>query len=268
VTEEVRWTPTGKAELEQTYGELYDETDAAELRAVVFKYAKQQLAAWKRGSKVADDEGKKAIPLGEQLAKGKLPKKLSVDDGARLLSLVGASSSNQLEPLGELLLREYGQAWAVAVAARMWSHKSAYDNPDWPKSEKRAAIYFVAIEDDDDSVHDASCSYAKSGFTEYLYRRWSKSTAAERAEIKKAVTAIWDDTTPHARPALAYLSHDPKRAKQSAEELVHAGESPWPHWAWDHLPQMITDVELALRLLKGGVSLYVISSIGNACWQS
>jgi len=268
VTEEVRWTKAGKAALETDYGRIHYDADAADLKKRAVAAAKASKAEWKTGLKKADHEGKRAVELANQVAQGKLPKKLSVDDGARLLSLMGTSESEHLEVLGELLIREHGLAWAVAVAARMWSHRSEYSHPKWPKKSKTDAMYITAIEDDDDHVHDASCSYSKATFTEYLHRRWRKSTAAERAEMKKGVSAIWSDVTPHARPALAYLSHDPKRAKQSAEELLHAGESPWPFWAWDHLPMMIEDVELALSLLKGGISIQCIASIGTAIWES
>ena len=266
-TEVVRWTPAARAALDDPGPTLRDTPDR-ELHAVVAKAVESAAPRWKRGLAHADDEGTAAVALADAtLAKGKLPKRPSVDDAARLLSLLGAGGGEACEPLGELLLRAHGLAFAVAVAARMWSHVSSSRNPDWPKSERRAAIFIRAIDDDDDHVHDASCSYAKSGFTRYLARRYQASPAKERAEMRKGVTAIWKTTTPHARPALAYLTNDPKRAKQSAEELIHAGESPWPFWAWDHLPYVITDAALALRVLRDNqLSLRLIDNLGPAVW--
>jgi hypothetical protein len=62
-------------------------------------------------------------PLASAIVKGKLPA-LSVDDAARLLSLVGVGSSEFVPPLGELVIRMLGPSDAMDVLARMWSHKS------------------------------------------------------------------------------------------------------------------------------------------------
>lgn len=268
MTEEVRWTPAGRAALAAPGGDLFrDATDAA-LRTRVFAAARAQAAAWKRGAAKADDEGRAAASVAAAtLAAGKLPARPSIDDAARLLSLVGASGSEHVGPLGELVIRARGLPFAIAVAARMWSHRSASDNPDWPRSTRRAAVYIRAIDDDDDHVHDASCSYSKAAFTRYLERRYRTGTAAERAAMRKGVTAIWKTTTPHARPALAYATRDPQRAKQSARELIHAGESPWPYFAWDHLPYVLTDAELVARLLRDRpLSVELIANLGTAAW--
>jgi hypothetical protein len=267
MTEEVRWTPAGKAALAQ-FEPTLRKTPEKELRAAVAKAAKHMKPQWKRGAKHADDEGKAAIKTAEStIAKGKLPK-ASVDDAARVLSLIGASESDYVYPLGELLIRAHGVAFGVAVAARMWSLRSESKNPDWPKSEKRAAIYVTAIDDDDDHVHDASCSYSKNRFADYLHRRYREATATERKEMTKAVTALWDEAAPHARPVLAYITRDPKRAKQSAEQLIHAGLSPWPFWAWDHLPSVIDDPELLEKMQPGGATLEYIANIGMGIWQA
>jgi len=149
----------------------------------------------------------------------------------------------------------------------MWSHVSESHNPDWPNSNRRRAIYIKAIDDDADSVHDASCSYSKAAFTRYLQKRHRAGTAAERKQMKQGVDAIWKTTTPHARPALAVATRDPKRAKQSALELIHAGESPWPYFAWHELPYILTDAELALaKLGEGRLSPRLIENLGAAVW--
>ena len=269
-SEQVRWTQAGKAALAEAAGSTHRDTPEAELRALVVAAAKKGAPMWKRGLAHADDEGKAAVVLADAiLPKGKLPKRLSVDDAARLLSLAGAASDDDCGPLGELMLRQYGLDFIVAAVARMWSHVSRSKNPDWPKSERRAAIYVCAVADDDDHVHDSSCSYSKSSFSLYLARRYRGGTAAERTAMRKGVTAIFKSTTPHARPALAYITNDPKRAKESAEELIHAGESPWPFWAWDHLPYVITDAELAIRILRdNALSEQLIENLGNAIWST
>jgi hypothetical protein len=267
VTEEVRWLPASRAELDHVEPTLRDATDA-ELDERVAKALKHMSPRWKRGLKKADDEGKAAVALATSWLAGKRPKKLSVDDGARLLSLIGASESSYLDALGELLIRQRGLAFAVAVAARMWSLRSESDNPDWPKSEKRAAIYITGIDDDDDHVHDASCSYSKAHFTDYLSRRYRTSRPAECTEMRKAVTALWDTAPPHARAPLAYLTRDRKRAKQSAAELIHAGKSPYPFWACNHLPEILDDYELITELSGGGCTLRYIENVGVAIWPA
>jgi hypothetical protein len=269
MTEQVRWTPEGKAALAAVGADALRDTSDAALKKQVFATAKQLAGSWKRGVAKADAEGKAAAAFAAKtIVAGKLPRSPSTDAAARLLSLVGATGSEYIPPLGELVVRATGLPAAMEVLAKMWSHTSAYDNPDWPKSEKRAASYITVIDDDDSSVHDASCSYAKSAFTRYLHRRYASSPAAERTQMKKGVTAIWKTTVPHARPALAYATHDPKRAKQSAQELIDAGESPYPHFAWDHLPYILDDIELATRLLDDrGLSVQLIENLGTAIWE-
>ena len=254
MTEEVRWTPAGKAALAEEYGELLRDATNAELEQRVFEHAKQRASQWAGGAAKADAEGKAAAALAAKtIAKGRLPA-LSVDDAARLLSLVGGDGSQHVPPLGELVIRALGAGEAMAVLARMWSHRSGSHS-------------IAAIEDDDDHVHDTSCSYSKGTFADYLARRFRSAPAPERAEMKKGVTAIWKQTTPHARPALAWATQDPKRAKESALELIEAGESPWPYYAWDHLPYVLTDAELVLRLLgERNLSLSLIKNIGTAIW--
>jgi hypothetical protein len=268
-TEQVRWTPAGKAALAEIHGELYKDAKDAELRDIIKKDAKRFAPQWKRGLKKADAEGKAAALLAPALLEGKLPrKKLSVDDAARLLSLHGAASESHVGALGELVIRAYGLDFIMAVLARMWSHVTDSDNPDWPKSEKRAALYIRAIDDDDDHVHDASCSYAKGSFTTYLERRFRASTAAERTQMKKGVTAIWKKTTPHARPALAVATRDAKRASESARELIEAGLSPYPFFAWNHLWALVDDVELAFQIAgEGALAIQLIEKHGVAVWQ-
>lgn len=267
MTERVRWTPAGVA-ARAPRATLRTASDA-DVKKRVLATAKKLGPSWKRGAAKADDEGKAAAALAARtLVAGKLPATISLDDAARLLSLVGATGSEHIDALGEWVVRTLGLASAMAVLATMWSHRSDYDNPDWPDSEKRAVAYICAIEDDDDAVHDASVSYGKSAFASYLHARFAASPAGERAQMKKGVTAIWKTTTPHARPALAYATHDPVRAKQSALELIHAGESPWPHYAWAHLPQVLGDPELVLRLLREGApSLAMIANLGVAIWE-
>jgi hypothetical protein len=193
------------------------------------------------------------------LAHNKLPASLSVDDAARLLTLVATHGSQHVPPLAELIIRAHGLPAAIETAARMWALKSHRD----PK----AGTFIRAIEDDDDTVHDTSCSYGKSELACYLAQRFTSGTAAERAEMKQAVTAIWKTTMPHARPALAYATRDPQRAKESALELIDAGESPWPYWAWAHLPYVLTDAELVLRIIGDRqLSVALIDNLGTAIW--
>lgn len=269
MTERVRWTPAGKAALQAPAADTLREAREPDLKKQVFATAKKLAASWKRGLAKADDEGKAAATLAAKtIVAGKLPRAPSPDDAARLLSLLGASGSEHVDALGELIARTSGLAFAMEVLAKMWSHRTSYDNPGWPKSERRAAAYVEAIEDDDDTVHDASCSYAKAAYTRYLHRRYLASPASERAQMKKGVTAVWKATTPHARPALAFATHDPERAKESALELIHAGESPWPYFAWDHLPYVLDDAALALRVLGDRpVAVSLIANLGLGVWE-
>jgi hypothetical protein len=268
MTEEVRWTPLGKAALAETHGEMLRDAKDADLRAAVVKDAKEFAPRWKRGLAKADAEGKAAVALAAPLIKGQLPKKLTIDDAARLLSLFGADGSEHVGALGELVIRKLGLEATMAVLARMWSHRTTSDHPDWPKITKRSVIYIEAIDDDDDHVHDASCSYAKAAFTRYLERRFRASPAAERAAMKKGVTAIWKKATPHARPALAVATRDAKRAKASALELIDAGLSPYPYFAWDHLPYLIDDAKLVFEILGDGEThIQLIDTLGTAIWQ-
>jgi hypothetical protein len=86
--------------------------------------------------------------------------------------------------------------------------------------------------------------------------------------MKKGVTAIWKKATPHARPALAVDTRDAKRAKASALELIDAGLSPYPYFAWDHLPYLIDDAKLVFEILGDGEThIQLIDTLGTAIWQ-
>jgi len=266
--ERLHWTADGRAALaaELAPASTLHEVPDAELRTQLAKTIKKFTTAWKRGLAKADSEGSAAVALA--LA-GKLGDKdlVKLDETsiAGLLSLVGAYDSENLHPLGELVIRKRGVKFATRVLARMWSQVSRYYNPTWPKSIKKLAVWITAIEDDHDHVHDTSVSYSKGTFTHYLQATYQRATAARRKEMKQTVTAIWKDVPPHARPALAVATQDAVRAKQSAKELLHAGESPYPYFAWSHLPHLIKDAELALELLRDDAPSYaLLANVGAA----
>lgn len=265
MTERLHWSEAGRAALVAELAPmatLHDATDA-ELRARIAKSVTRFKPAWKRGLAHADAAGTAAV----KRAQGKLGdaqlKQLDEASGAGLLSLFGAYESEDLAPLAELVIRKRGVRFAVRVLARMWSLRSSYDNPNWPRSDARLAVWIAAIDDDHDNVHDTSVSYSKGTFTHYLQATFQRTTFTRRKEMKQTVNAIWKTVPPHARPALAVAIQDATLAKKSAKELLHAGESPYPFFAWNHLPYLITDADLALSLLHDLAPTYqLLANLG------
>lgn len=267
MAEHLHWTAAGEAALAAELAPvatLHDVTDA-ELRARLATSIKRFKPAWKRGLVHADDEG----VLAQRRALGKLDdaelERLDEASIAGMLSLFGAYESGDLAPAFELVIRKRGVRFAVRVLARMWSQRSRYTNPTWPKSEAELAVWVTAVEDDDDHVHDTSVSYSKGSATLYLRSTFQRATFSKRKEMKQTVATIWKDVAPHVRPALAVVTRDPVLAKRSAEELVHAGESPYPYFAWNHLPHLITDAKLAIALLRDHAPSYAfLANLGAA----
>lgn len=262
MTDAVEWTPEGRAALvaESTWGPTsLRDLDRAALLAKIDESFARYAPCWERGVTATNREGTpRADDLGRAVAAhaktwigstSSSSQRANENDAAGVLSLVGARSDGHDSHVAELLLRDHGIAFMVRVLVRMWSMATSYDDPDWPDSEKRLAIWLWSISDASDasSVNDASVSYAKGHLASYLATR-VRGHEAERAELLAAIDAAWAAAPLYARPALAVASDDTAYAERAMREIFAANPPWYAHYARGHLPNLISDRALLERL--------------------
>lgn len=273
MTDVIEWTPEGREALaiEHTWGiALCREHERPELRDTLEQSLVRYLPCWERGLAKADEIGRAAVAHARTWHGGATPHSLSIDDAAGLLSLVGARSDNELGPLAEILLREQGLAFVVCVLVRMWSMASNYDDPDWPSSEDRLAIWLVNVAEGvtpPSWINDASVSYAKRYLASYLGKLCRISSGPERAELLAAVREAWPTAPLWARPALAVAACDRTLGELAARQLFAASISWHPHYAYAELPLLVTDPMLLDRLgfaSSGQLTLRFLENMGIA----
>jgi len=247
------WTEAGRTALlaEASHGpRSLREVSDAELRAKVAGVVSRYLPAWERGLAKGDDVGHAAVTL----LSGDWESALAIETDPQLAgvaSLLGAWSSADTTAFVELALRGRGIASALAMLVAMWSLKTSYDNPDWPESEARLAIWLKAIEPDSpsSSAQDASVSYAKGDAARYLAARYRDSDAETQRAAASALEAMWATTPMHARAPLALACCNRARAEEIARDLLSGKTQSSPHFAWQTLPALVRDEGLLPHLL-------------------
>jgi len=218
MTAALRWTEQGRTALERarTWGiPLCNDATTGALETRVAARIARLAPAWQRGLEKSDSVGKRGVEIATRGA----PDTADVDAWASTLSLVGAYEPEDLAPVAELLLRRHGLTFALRVLVAMWSLVTSYHNPDWPKDDAHLAVWLRALgPPNENDAYDASVSYAKARFADYLAKTHRCVGDLERAEMTRAVDAIWSDAPVHARPALVAATRDGARA----EDLAHA----------------------------------------------
>jgi hypothetical protein len=254
ISDEVVWTDEGRAELAREHswtGSLLREVSDAELQTKLASSLARFRPCWERGRAKSDDTGR---PLIDLALTDFAVKKLTVEQAAGISSLLGARSENHDGPFIELLIRAHGLPFVVRVAAQAWSLVTDYDDPDWPDSENRLAIYLRAIDGESSSANDTSVSHGKGQIADYLGKVHHGGSKAQRQEIEKTVDEIWDDVPLYARPALALATQSSERATTIIDTLLAAKRSWYPHYAFKTLPLFVDDPKLldAMGFTKEG----------------
>lgn len=261
MTDVLAWTPEGLAALadERTWGPpLCRDLDRADLQAKLDASLARFAPCWDRGLAAtrsdgtprADAVGRAAVAHAKEWI-GATPPSPGVHAAACLLSLVGARSDGHDAHAAELLVRDHGVAFVVRVLVAMWSMATSYDDPDWPASEQRLAIWLFGIsegESDPSWVNDASVSHAKGNLAAFLARRAAAGTDAERAELLAAATAAWSSAPLFARPALAVAAADRELAERAMREIYAANPAWYPHYATGSLGTLVGDRALLDRM--------------------
>jgi hypothetical protein len=248
---EVAWLDAGRAELarERSFGvPLRDTATDDALRDAIGKTIARFAPAWQRGLGRADDLGRAAVRNTREP-----PAPLTIEAAADAASLLGASEPDAVGAYAERVLRERGVDFAVAVLVAMWARVTGYDGRS---SEPDYAVYLREIAADHMHACDASVSYAKGRFAEYLGKR-------RPTGIARAVADAWPRASLAARAALAVAARDPKLAADAARALLAADGKPYPHYARAELAYVVTDAELAAEL--GAQPCYrLLESLGAA----
>lgn len=268
MTDEIVWTTSGRAALAAVGAYLPTCAEPTpELIAKVATMATKYAPSWERGEAKSDDVGAPLIAYARKTwGKGKAPKKPStVEELAGMATLFGANGSAEVAPYTELVVRERGFAVALEMLAAMWSMASDVSNYDKPKIR---AVSIVAMSPSDGSAGDASVSYGKSAVADYLARAHRSLDDKKRAAVAVAMAKLWPATRRHAKPTLVVATQDRARAAEIARELIAASETedaPYHHYAWQHLPYLVEDVELLAEMPgKFGVSLHMLDTLGIA----
>jgi hypothetical protein len=248
------WTETGRAALdEETQGRARARRDVDErqLRADVGVVIARFGPCWERGSPKSDDAGREAVAFALGAWDVAL-ERATVEQLAGMASLLGARSDDDAGAFTELVVRRRGFAGALRMLVRMWSLCTNYDDPDWPDSEKRLAIWLRAMGADDSSAQDCSVSHAK-GDVAYNLAAWHRAaTDAERADASAALAELWPGTPLHARAPVAVACRDQEHAEEIASDLFAGKTTSHPHFAWDALPVLIRDPALIDKLHADG----------------
>jgi hypothetical protein len=252
----VVWTQAGKRALAEEDARGIRLCDAPDPKGLVKIAA--FAPAWQRGLPRSDATGRAIV--ARAIAWGKTRDKLTADDAAGIASLVGAWEPDNLAPFAEHVLRDYGWPFALDVLVAMWGLVTSYDNPDWPKSDARLAVWIRTMTPDYQHSHDASVSYGKGRFTDYLAKR----ARTARADAKTAAAARWKTAPLPAKAPLAVASGDPALAAKAVRELL-AANGPFPHWGWKELPYVVTDPDVFAEIPHDPQpSLRVIENLGVA----
>lgn len=250
VTDEVVWTDAGRAALakEQSFrAPLQRDVSRDELRARAEAGFAKLRPCWQRGLAKSDDVGRELIRYAtDAWANGATPKKLSIDEAAGVMTLLGSQIDPFAAPLIELLLRDHGVGFVVCALVRAWSLVTDYDGEQSIKIMLRTVA--PNAERDASWVNDASVSHGKATLADYLAARHRTGDARERAEIERAVADVWDTTPLWARPALAVAARDTKRAEAIARDIMDVKPSWYPHYVRGDLTRFILDVPLLERL--------------------
>lgn len=255
----VEWTAEGRDALAQEYmrgAQSLRDCERAVLRAQLDASLARFLPCWERGLAAtnrdgalrADEHGRAAVAHAKAWV-GATPTTIGVAEAAGALSLLGARSDRHDASLAELLLRDHGYGFMVDVLVAMWSMATSYDDPDFPASEARLAIWLFGIVEgvsDPSWVNDASVSHGKGNLAGYLAAR-ARSASAERAELVTAVSSAWARAPLFARPALAVAADDRELAERALREIYAANPSWYPHYARNELPNLIGDRTLLDR---------------------
>lgn len=259
------WTEEGRATLEaQRAGRLpqQHELSTSVLQARVASAVARFAPAWKRGLSRSDARAQQAIIFHhDALATGVLPAKLSVDDAAWSATLLGAYESEMLAPFVELLLRQRGAAFCVRVLVAMWGQRSNYHNPDWPRGEARLELWAGEMAADHGSAHDASVSYGKATFADYLQRARASLAAEQLAALEQTVDELWPSATLPAKAPLALVADDARRAAELVDELEQGDLA--AHYAWWVLPYVLRDVPRLERMLAARHTLLDLRILDN-----
>lgn len=246
--DEVVWTEEGRTRLARAnqWDVFHHGTDdEAPLRGLIVRATERLRPAWIAGSERSDAEGRAAVPyVSEALAAGGLPDDATVDHAAWAASLLGAVG-DVMGPLVELLLRQRGVRFCLAVLVRMGAlHTTNHHLPD-------GLAISMALPDEWQLHHWGHGG--KGCFARYLLRSYRAATPSTRTEMVAAVEELWPSAPPHVWAPLTVAISDAERAQRVARTLLaFPKRGPQPSSAFDNLSRLVTDARLARTLCARG----------------